>query len=75
VNICEYPMLRDLTSYRYGVNRENELAKAFIWKSKLLLSAKRYKNFNWAIIILSSNDFDIMELVWSRWCQVVRVPY
>jgi hypothetical protein len=36
-NICEYPILRDLTSYRYGVNQDNELAEAFICKSKLLL--------------------------------------
>jgi hypothetical protein len=36
-NIYEYPVLQDLNSYRYGVNQDNELAKAVICKAKLLL--------------------------------------
>jgi hypothetical protein len=35
-------MLRDLTSYRYGVNQDNELDKAFISKSKLLLCQQNH---------------------------------
>jgi len=57
-------MLLDLTSCRYGVNQDNELAKAFICRSKLLLYQQNHTK------ILTGQLFACRQtiLIQRSWC-------